>query len=87
MAKRKPSQAAPAAPQASLSEQIATLADAHERLDWPDDVVLAMQALKDQADRVQAVVDAATESSAKIGDLAAAMDGAPDPEQAAAGEA
>lgn len=87
MAKRKPSQAAPTAPQALLSEQIVSLADAHgPRLDWPNDVVRAMQTLKDQADRVQAVVDAAAESGAKIGDLAAAMDGTADPERAVAGE-
>lgn len=82
MAKRKPSQTAPAAPQASLSEQIASLADAHGRLDWPNDVVVAMQALKDEAERVQAVVDAATASGSKIGDLAATLDGASGPEQA-----
>jgi hypothetical protein len=56
-----------------LSEKIASLADAHDRLDWPHDVVSAMRALKALADRVQGVVDSAATGGSKIGDLAATL--------------
>lgn len=75
MTKPKPSQATPAGRRRPLSETISSLADAHERLDWPHDVVSAMWTLKAQAERVQAVVDAASASGAKIGHLAGALEG------------
>jgi hypothetical protein len=71
--KAKPPHAAPTGRPAPLSETISSLVDAHGRLDWPHDVVRAMQALKANADRLQAVIDAASTSGAQIGDLAATM--------------
>ena len=68
-----------------MSEKISSLVGAHERLDWPNDVVRAMRALKVQAERLQAMVDAAAVSGSKIGDLAATMDAAPGPEPAPGG--
>jgi hypothetical protein len=87
LAKAKPSQAAPAGRPALLSEKISSLADAHGRLDWPSDVVRAMQALKVQADRLQALIDTASQSGSKIGDLAATMEAGAGPESVQAGEA
>lgn len=84
MAKPKSSQAAPARPPVSLSETISSLVDAHGRLDWPQDVVRAMQALKAHVDRLQAVVDAASASGSKIGDLAARMEAGSGPERQSA---
>ena len=80
MAKAKSSQAAPAGRPAPLSETIGSLADAHGRLDWPHDVVRAMQALKANAERLQAVIDAASASGSKIGELAARMGAATGPQ-------
>ena len=85
MAKTKPSQAAPAGPPVSLSETISSLVDTHARLDWPQDVVGAMQALKAHADRLQALIDTASKSGGKIGDLAARLDATSGPEPAGAG--
>lgn len=76
--KAKPSQTAPAGRPAPLSEKISSLADVHGRLDWPHDVVSAMQALKVHADRLQALIDTAAQSGAKIGGLAAAMGAGPE---------
>ena len=87
MAKAKPSQAASAGRPAPLSETIVSLVDVHERIDWPHDVVSAMQTLKAHADRLQALIDTAAESGTKIGDLAARMDAAAGAEPACAGEA
>ena len=85
--KVKSSHPAHAGPSAPLSEKIASLADAHGRLDWPRDVVHAMQALKANADRLQALIDTASQSGSKIGDLAATMEAGAGPDSVQAGEA
>jgi hypothetical protein len=87
MANVDPSQAASLGRPAQLSETIISLADGRERVDWPHDVVSAMQMLKAHADRLQALIDTAAESGTKIGDLAARMDAAAGAEPACAGEA
>lgn len=87
MAKSKSSQAAPAGRPAALSEQIVSLADTHDRLDWPHDVVRAMHELKANAERLQTLIETASTSGSRIGDLAATMGADPGSEQARAGEA
>ena len=82
MAKTKPSQAAPGGPPVSLSDRSPFIV--MDRLDWPQDVVCAMQVLKAHADRLQALVDTASQSGCKIGDLAARMDATSGPEPAGA---
>jgi hypothetical protein len=77
LAKAKHSQAAPAGPAALLSEKIASLVDTYERLVWPHDVVSAMQTLKTHADDLQALIDVASTSGFRIGELAATMDATP----------
>jgi hypothetical protein len=77
LAKAKHSRAAPAEPATLLSEKIASLVDTHERLVWPYDVVSAMQTLKAHADDLQALIDAASTSGSRIGELAATMDATP----------
>jgi hypothetical protein len=87
LANATPSRAGPAGPPASLSENISLLLDTHGGLDWPHEVVRAMQMLKAHADRLQALIDAASTSGSRIGDLAARMDAASGSEPVRAGEA
>ena len=82
MAKARSGQSAAEA--ASLSDKISSLARTQRGIEWPARVVDAMRALKDHADRLQALADTAAAGGSKIGDLAATMDADPDP--VAAGE-